>query len=103
MESVVESNKNTKRRTVAKIQNLAEGDFNKKTIALFGVNFKPDTDDMSEAPSLTTVPALPELGAKIRLVDPEGKKQGESLLPGVDWVGDLYKAENGADMIVVLT
>jgi UDPglucose 6-dehydrogenase len=103
MESVVESNENTKCRMIDKIEQLADGDLKNKTIALLGVTFKPDTDDMREAPSLSIVPALLKLGAKVRVVDPEGKKHGTALLPGVEWIEDAYEAAADADMIVVLT
>tara|TARA_R110001632_G_scaffold21197_1_gene62407 strand:+ start:527 stop:892 length:366 start_codon:yes stop_codon:yes gene_type:complete len=68
-----------------------------------GVTFKPNTDDMRDAPSLTIVPSLVGNGAKIRVVDPQGKREGEALLPGVSWFEDAYKAVQNADALVILT
>jgi len=73
------------------------------TIALLGLTFKPNTDDMRDAPSLTIVPALVGGGAKVRVVDPQGRREGEALLPGVHWVDDPYKAAQNADLVVILT
>jgi UDPglucose 6-dehydrogenase len=58
---------------------------------------------MREAPSLTIVPALVGGGAKVRVVDPQGRREGEDLLPGVTWMDDPYEAADGADLIVILT
>ena len=58
---------------------------------------------MRDAPSLTIVPALIRNGAKVRVVDPQGFREGEALLPGVAWEDDVYTATNGADAIVLLT
>ncbi len=76
---------------------------NGKIIAVLGVTFKPNTDDMRDAPSLTIVPAMIGGGAKVRVVDPQGRREGEALLPGVQWVGDAYKACQNADALVILT
>ena len=76
---------------------------NGKTIAVLGVTFKPNTDDMREAPALTIVPALVGGGAKVRVVDPQGLREGEALLPGVQWLDDPYKAAQNADVLVLLT
>ena len=74
-----------------------------KTIGLWGLSFKPQTDDMREAPSLTIVPMLMEGGATIRAVDPQGKREGQQLLPDVEWQEDVYRAVEGADAVVILT
>jgi UDPglucose 6-dehydrogenase len=58
---------------------------------------------MREAPSLTIIPALVGWGAKVRVVDPQGRKEGEALLPGVKWVDDAYHAAQGAHAVVILT
>jgi len=102
-ETVIKVNEEMKRRMIEKIMDMCGGSVNGKTIAVLGVTFKPDTDDMREAPSLTIVPALVGGGAKVRVVDPQGKSEGEALLPGVHWVDDAYKAANKADAIVILT
>ncbi|TKZ17444.1 UDP-glucose/GDP-mannose dehydrogenase family protein [Shimia litoralis] len=103
VESAVMVNDATKRRMIDKVVDLCGGSVNDKTIAVLGVTFKPETDDMRDAPSLTIVPALVEGGAKVRVVDPQGQKEGMALLPGVDWIGDPYSACDGADAIVILT
>ena len=74
-----------------------------KTVAVFGVTFKPLTDDMRDAPSLTIVPALIGAGATVRVCDPEGRKEGEALLPGVTWHEDAYETAKEADALVVIT
>ena len=102
-ETVIKVNEEIKRRMVEKLLTLCDGSFNGKTIAVLGVTFKPNTDDMREAPSLTIVPALVGAGAKVVVTDPQGKHEGETLLPGVVWVEDAYKAVQRADLCVLLT
>jgi len=58
---------------------------------------------MREAPSLTIVPALVGAGAKVRVVDPQGRREGEAMLAGVNWIDDAYKAARNADAVVILT
>ncbi len=102
-EAVIKVNDEIKRRMVDKIIDLCDGSVNGKTIAVLGVTFKPNTDDMRDAPSLTIVPALVGGGAKVRVVDPQGQREGEHLLPGVHWLDDAYKAVHKADCVVILT
>ncbi|MGO4917085.1 UDP-glucose dehydrogenase family protein [Pseudogemmobacter sp. W21_MBD1_M6] len=102
-ETVIKVNEAIKRRMIDKIMDLCDGSVNGKTIAVLGVTFKPNTDDMRDAPSLTIVPALVGGGAKVRVVDPQGKREGEALLPGVHWSDDAYKAAQNADILVILT
>lgn len=102
-ETVIKVNEEIKRRMIDKLQDLCGGSFNGKTIAILGVTFKPNTDDMRDAPSLTIIPALVGGGAKVRVVDPQGRHEGEALLPGVNWVADAYKAAQNADLLVILT
>ncbi|SFB05942.1 UDP-glucose dehydrogenase [Poseidonocella pacifica] len=102
-EAVIKVNEEVKRRMVEKLADLCDGSFNGKTVAVLGVTFKPNTDDMRDAPSLTIVPAMVGGGAKVRVVDPQGRHEGEKLLPGVNWIEDPYEAAEGADLIVVLT
>ncbi len=103
VESAVMVNDTTKRRMIDQVVDLCDGSVNGKTIAVLGVTFKPETDDVRDAPSLTIVPALVGGGAKVRVVDPQGRKEGAALLPGVDWLEDPYAACDGADAIVILT
>jgi UDPglucose 6-dehydrogenase len=103
VEAVIKVNEEVKRRMIDKIVDLCGGTLRDKTIAVLGVTFKPNTDDMREAPSLTIVPALVGAGAKVRISDPQGKHEGEALLPGVKWVDNPYQAANDADLVVLLT
>ena len=102
-ETVIKVNEEIKRRMIAKLEDLCDGSFNGKTIAVLGVTFKPNTDDMRDAPSLTIVPALVGGGAKVRVCDPQGQREGETLLPGVKWLETPYQAAQGADLVVLLT
>ncbi|WP_417524365.1 UDP-glucose dehydrogenase family protein [Marinovum sp.] len=102
-EAVIQINEEVKRRMVEKLRDLCDGSFNGKTVAVLGVTFKPNTDDMRDAPSLTIVPALVGGGAKVRVTDPQGRHEGEALLPGVTWCADAYEAADKADVVVILT
>ncbi|MBV1903364.1 MAG: UDP-glucose/GDP-mannose dehydrogenase family protein [Marinosulfonomonas sp.] len=102
-EAVIKVNEEVKRRMVQKIEDLCDGSFNGKTIAVLGVTFKPNTDDMRDAPSLAIVPAMIGGGAKVRVVDPQGKREGLDLLPGAQWCDDAYTAVQDADAVVILT
>lgn len=102
-ETVIAANRQTQMRMIDKIAMLCGGGLAGKTIALLGVTFKPETDDMREAPSLTIVPALVAAGARLRIVDPQGEREGAALLPDVAWANDPYAAAQGADCLVILT
>ena len=103
VETVIAVNDAIKRRMVDKVVDLCDGSVNGKKVAVLGVTFKPNTDDMRDAPSLTIVPALVGAGAQVSVVDPQGKREGEKLLPGVAWSEDPYEAAKGADCVVLLT
>ncbi len=103
VETVIKVNEEIKRRMIDKIEDLCDGNMRDKTIVVLGVTFKPNTDDMRDAPSLTIVPALVGAGAKVRVVDPEGRREGEELLPGVAWSDNPYGAAQGAHLVVILT
>jgi UDPglucose 6-dehydrogenase len=103
VDTVVQVNEARKRRMVKKIVDAMGGEVVGRRIAVLGVTFKPNTDDMRESPSLVIVPALQAEGAEIRVYDPEGRREGERLLPGVTWCADSYEAITGADAIVLLT
>ena len=101
VESVVEVNEARKIRMADKIA-TAIGDVSGKTIAVLGLTFKPNTDDMRDAPSLVIVPALQAAGAKIRAYDPEGMREAGKLLD-LELCEDAYTALSGADAVVILT
>ena len=102
-EAVMRVNEGVKARMIEKLRDLCGGSFNGKRVAVLGVTFKPNTDDMRDAPALTIVPALVGGGAKVTVVDPQGHHEGEALLPGVTWHDDPYSASDGADVLVLLT
>jgi len=102
-ETVIKVNDEIRRRMIDKISEMLDDQLAGRTIAVLGVTFKPNTDDMREAPSLTVIPALIGAGAKVRVVDPQGRHEGEALLPGVHWHEDAYKAAQNADALVILT
>jgi len=103
VESVISINDNRKRSMVDKILGAAGLSVNGKKITVFGVTFKPNTDDMRDSPSLTIVPLLVGAGAQVHVVDPQGRHEGEALLPGVTWQDDPYAAVANADVLVLLT
>lgn len=102
-EAVMHANDVVKARMIQKIVRACGGSVVGMTIAVLGVTFKAETDDMREAPSLTILPALIGGGAAVRVVDPQGQQQGATLLPGVTWHNSAYKAAQGADALVVMT
>ncbi len=102
-ETVINVNDHAKRRMIDKVIDMCGGSVSGKTIVVLGVTFKPNTDDMRDAPSLTIVPALIGGGATVRVVDPQGLAEGEALLPGAHWFEDAYKAAENADAVVLLT
>ena len=103
VETVDQINEDRKRTMADKIIAAMGGDVQGRTLAVLGVTFKPNTDDMRESPSLEIIPALQEAGATIRATDPEGRKEAEPLLPGVTWCDDPYEAMEGADAVSILT
>jgi UDPglucose 6-dehydrogenase len=74
-----------------------------RTIALLGLTFKPDTDDMRDAPALAIVAGLQDAGAKVRAYDPEGMAQARALMPAVDYAENAYACAAGADALVIVT
>jgi UDPglucose 6-dehydrogenase len=103
VETVVEVNEARKRRMVDKIAEALDLRLAGRRIAVFGVTFKPETDDMREAPALTIVPALIGAGAGVTVCDPQGRKEAETLMPGVTWREDPYEAARDADAVVLIT
>ena len=102
-ETVMKVNEEVKRRMINKLLYLCNYSFRNKTIAVLGVTFKPNTDDMRNAPSLTILPVLVGEGATVIVCDPQGQKEGENLLQGVIWEEDPYKADTNAELVVLLT
>jgi UDPglucose 6-dehydrogenase len=103
IETVVDVNDKRKRAMADRIVAACDGDVKGKTVAVLGVTFKPNTDDMRDAPALAILPALIEAGATVRAFDPAGMEEAAKLLPGVEWCRDTYAALDGADCAAVLT
>ncbi len=103
IEQVQTVNDERKLAMAGRIEAAAGGSLRGKTVAILGVTFKPNTDDMREAPSLVVVPMLQEKGAIVQIYDPEGRKHAEPMFNGVEWCGSAMSALDGADVLVVLT
>ncbi len=103
LESVIASNAARKRTMAGRIIAACGGSVKGKTVAVLGLTFKPNTDDMRESVSLDVIPALQRHGALVRAYDPAGMKEAEPLLPDVTWCGGAYEAMQGADAAVILT
>jgi UDPglucose 6-dehydrogenase len=102
VESVIKANNDRKVSMAEKI-NEACGGLDEKKIAVLGVTFKPDTDDMRDSPSLTIIPHLQKMGGLVTAYDPAGMENAKVLLPKVKWAKDVYEALTGADVLVILT
>ena len=103
VETVAAANEARKRRMADKVLEACGGSVAGKTIAVLGLAFKPNTDDMRDAPSLVIVPTLQSLGARVRAFDPESMAQARPLLPGVDFCEDPYACLAGAHALVIVT
>ena len=103
IETTVAVNDTRKRAMARKIVQAAGGDVRGKTIAVLGLTFKPNTDDMREAPSLAIVQALEDAGARVRAYDPEGMDQAAPLMPTVTFCASPYEAAEGAAAIAIVT
>ena len=103
VETLVEANENRKLAMARKIVKACGGSVKGKRIAVLGLTFKPNTDDMRSAPSLTIIPALQAEGATVVAFDPEGAKSAKELLPGVTFADGPYSCLEGADALVIIT
>ncbi|MDZ7750221.1 MAG: UDP-glucose/GDP-mannose dehydrogenase family protein [Gammaproteobacteria bacterium] len=104
VETTVEVNAATKARMVGKIRDALGGSEAGRTIAVLGLTFKPETDDMRDAPALSILPMLLEKGARIRAHDPEGMEEAKKVLPqGIEYMDDPYATLEGAEALVILT
>jgi len=104
LEAVTQVNQNQKLRMAYKIKDFLGQKLTQKTIAVLGLTFKPETDDMREAPSLVIVPELAAAGAHIKACDPQGVKEAKKLLPAdVEYLDSPYEAAKGADAVIILT
>ena len=104
VEAAVEVNAAQKARMVKKIREALGGSEAGKTIAVLGLTFKPETDDMRDSPSLAIIPNLIDKGATVRAHDPQGIEEAKKLLPEeVEYFDDIYEAITGADALVLMT
>ena len=102
VETTIEVNEARKRAMAGKIGKAA-GDLSGKTVAILGLTFKPNTDDMRDAPSLQVAPQLIAMGAKVQAFDPEGMAEARQLLRDVEFRAGPYEAVEGADVLVIMT
>ena len=103
IETTVAINDARKKAMAGKVASALDGDLAGKTVALLGLTFKPNTDDMRDAPSLDVAPALIAMGATVQAFDPEGMHEAAKLLDGVQFRDGPYEAVTGADVVVILT
>ena len=103
IETTVAVNDQRKRAMARKIVRAAGGDVHGKRIAVLGLTFKPNTDDMREAPSLSIIQALEDAGATVAAYDPEGMDQARPLMPNVTFCTSPYEAAEGAAAIAIVT
>jgi UDPglucose 6-dehydrogenase len=103
VETTVAVNEERKRAMVHKLTAVFPGSIRGKTIAVLGLTFKPNTDDMREAPSIALITGLQDAGAKVRAYDPVGMQQAKAVLPDVTYCDGPYAAAEGSDALVIVT
>lgn len=103
LEAVDNVNEVRKRAMARKVAAALDGQVRGKTVAVLGLTFKPNTDDMREAPAIALITALEDMGAKVRAYDPVGMEQAKPLLPAVTYCDSAYACAEGADVLVIVT
>ena len=103
IETVVAVNDQRKRAMARKVANALDGQIRDRTISILGLTFKPNTDDMREAPSIPLITALQDMGAKVRAYDPAGMEQAQKVLENVTYCENAYDCAKGGDAIVIVT
>jgi UDPglucose 6-dehydrogenase len=103
VEAVVAVNETRKRAMARKVAAALGGSLRGKTVAVLGLTFKPDTDDMREAPSIALITGLQDLGATVRAFDPAGMEQAKKILPDVIYSEGPYACAEGAEALVIVT
>ena len=86
-----------------KVASAVGGNMRGKTVAVLGLTFKPNTDDMREAPSIALITALRDMGTKVRAYDPAGMEQAKTVLPEIIYASSAYCCAEGADALVIVT
>jgi UDPglucose 6-dehydrogenase len=103
VEATVEANDRRKRAMGRKVIAAAGGNVRGKTVGILGLTFKPNTDDMRDAPSIAIIQALQDAGATIRAYDPEGIEMSKSVIQNITYAADAYDVAEGADVLVLVT
>jgi UDPglucose 6-dehydrogenase len=103
VETVAAVNDQRKRAMARKVLAAAGGNLRGKTVAVLGLTFKPNTDDMRDSPSIPLITALQDMGATVRAYDPEGMEQARAVLNGVAYADDAYACAERADVLVIVT
>ena len=103
VEAVVAMNDNRERAMGRKVIAACGGDMRGKTVAILGLTFKPNTDDMRDSPAIAVVQTLQDAGAQVRAYDPEGVEQAKLVLENVTYCANSYEAMEGADALVIVT
>ena len=103
LQAVMDINRNQRRRVVYKLRKVLGGSFLDKTIGILGLSFKPNTDDMREAPAVEIIHLLENEGAKIQAYDPQAMENAEKELPGISLCPDPYQMAEGTDALVLDT
>jgi UDPglucose 6-dehydrogenase len=103
LEAVASVNENRKRAMARKVSTMFTDGLRGKTIAVLGLSFKPNTDDMREAPSIPLITALQDMGARVRVFDPAGMEQAKAVLENVSYGESAYACAEGADALVITT
>ncbi|MGM4906724.1 UDP-glucose dehydrogenase family protein [Tardiphaga sp. 866_E4_N2_1] len=103
VEAVLTVNDNRKRAMARKVSAALGGNLRSKTVGVLGLTFKPNTDDMREAPSIPLITALQDLGATVQAYDPVGMEQARHELPDIIYCEDAYACATGADALVIVT
>jgi len=103
IEATIEVNQRQRLRMVEKIAQAFEGELEGRVIGVLGLSFKPETDDMRDAPSIDIIAGLQERGARVRGFDPVAMDAASGLIPGLEFCDDAYAAAEGADALVIIT
>jgi UDPglucose 6-dehydrogenase len=103
IESVIRVNERQRERMVEKIVDALDGDIDGRTIGILGLSFKPETDDMRDAPAVDIIRGLEKRGARVRAYDPQAMGEASKLLPDLTTCDNAYEACSGADALVLVT
>jgi UDPglucose 6-dehydrogenase len=103
IEAVLRVNDAVKERMVGKIADALGGDVSGKTIAILGLAFKPETDDMRDSPTIPIIKGLQAQGATIRAYDPHAAENAKTIFSDVTYCDDAYETATGADVLVLAT